>query len=77
MLLKGVTQTIQNEAKKQNGGFVSMLLGTLGESLLENVLAGKGMNRVGEGVIRAGNGVATKKQGRRIVRAGHKNKMNS
>ena len=76
MLLKGVTQTIQNEAKKQNGGFVSMLLGTLGESLLENVLAGKGMNRAGEGVIRAGNGVATKKQDRRIVRAGHKNKMN-
>ena len=53
-----------------------MLLGTLGESLLENVLAGKGMNRAGEGVIRAGNGVATKNQDRRIVRAGHKNKMN-
>ena len=33
-----------------------MLLGTLGSSLLGNILAGKGINRTGEGVIRAGYG---------------------
>ena len=42
LLLKGVSETIQNEAKKQKRGFISMLLGTLGASLLENILAGKG-----------------------------------
>ena len=46
----------QNEAKEQKGGFLSMLLGTLGASLLENILVGKGINRAGEGVIRAGYG---------------------
>ena len=51
-----VSETIQNEAKKQKGGFISMLLGTLGASLLENILAGKGINRAGEGVIRSGYG---------------------
>ena len=55
-LLKGVSETIQNEAKEQKGGFISMLLGTLGASLLRNMLAGKGMNRSGEGIIRAGYG---------------------
>ena len=54
LLLKGVTATIQNEVKEQNGGFLSMLLGTLGASLLGNILVGKGINRAGEGVIRAG-----------------------
>ena len=39
--LKGVTKTIQNKAKEQKGGFLSMLLGTLGASLLENLLAEK------------------------------------
>ena len=56
LLLKGVSETIQNEAKEQKGGFLSMLLGTLGASLLGNMLAGKGLNRAGEGFIRAGNG---------------------
>ena len=54
LLLKGVTETVQNEVKEQKGGFLSMLLGTLGASLLGNILAGKGMNRAGEGFIRAG-----------------------
>ena len=54
LLLKGVSETIQNEAKEQKGGFFSALLGTLGASLLGNILAGKGMNRAGEGFIRAG-----------------------
>ena len=56
LLLKEVSETIQNEAKEQKGGFLSMLLGTLGASLLGNILAGKGINRVGEGIVRAGYG---------------------
>ena len=56
LLLKGVSETIQNEAKEQKGGFLCMLLVTLGTSLLDNILAGtgKGMNRAGEGFIRVG-----------------------
>ena len=54
LLLKGVTETVQNEVKEQKGGFLSMLLGTLSASLLGNILAGKGMNRAWEGFIRAG-----------------------
>ena len=58
ILLKGVTKTIENETKVQRGGFLSMLLGTLGASLLENLLTGrKGIVRAGEGVVRAGEGV--------------------
>ena len=56
LLLKGVSETIQNEAKKQKGGFITMLLGTLGTSLLRNMLAGKGINRPGDRMIRAGYG---------------------
>ena len=55
-LPEGVGETIQNEAKEQRGGFLSMLLGTLGASLLGNILAGRKINRSGEGVIRAGYG---------------------
>ena len=51
LLLKGVSQTVQDEAKEQKRGFLSMSLGTLGESLLGNILAAKGINRAGEGVI--------------------------
>ena len=64
LLLKGVSETVQNEVKEQKGGFLSMLLGTLGASLLRNILAGTGVNRAGKGVI------ATR-QGRGIVRAGY------
>ena len=60
VLLKGVSETIQNEAKEQRGGFISMLLGTLGASLLGDLLtkhlSGKGVVRAGEGAIRAGYG---------------------
>ena len=56
LLIKGVTKTVENEIKEQKGGFLSMLLGTLGASLLGNLLTGKGTNRAGEGVIRAGYG---------------------
>ena len=53
MLLKGVTETVQNKVKEQNGVFLTMLLGTLVASLLGNLLTGKGTNRTGEGIIRA------------------------
>ena len=55
-MLKGVTETVQNEVKEQKGGFLSMLLGTLGASWLGNLLTGRGMNRAGEGIIRASYG---------------------
>ena len=38
ILLKGVSKTIENETREQKGGFLGMLLGTLGASLLGNVL---------------------------------------
>ena len=57
ILLKGVTKTIENETKEQRGGFLSMLLGTLGASLLGNLLSGKGLARAGEGIVRVGEGV--------------------
>ena len=49
LLLKGVTETVQNEVQEQKGGFISMLLGTLGVNLLQNILSGKGINRAGKG----------------------------
>ena len=56
ILLKGVRETIQNKAKEQKGGFLSVLLGTLGGSLLGDLLtknlADKGTIRAGEGVVR-------------------------
>ena len=58
VLLEGVSKTIQNEAKEQRGGFLPILLGTLGSSLLGNLLTGgKGLARAGEGTIRASKGV--------------------
>ena len=60
VLLKGVSETIQHEAKEQRGGFLCMLLGTLGASLLGDVLSkglsGKGVIRADKGTIRAGYG---------------------
>ena len=67
LLLKGVTETVQNEVKEQKGGFLNMLLGTLGASLLGNLLTGKGVNKKGKGINRAGEG---------FVRAGYGNKEN-
>ena len=55
-LLKEVSETIRNESKEQKGGFISVLLGTLGVSLLGNMLAGKGVIRAGEGTARVGYG---------------------
>ena len=65
ILLKGVTKTIENETKEQKGGFLSMLLGTLGASLLGNLLSGKG-------IVRAGSGNEERKG---IVRPGSWNEM--
>ena len=62
ILLKGVTKTIKNETKEQKGGFLSMLLGSLGASLLGNLLSRKGIARAGfrnnkrKGIVRAGSG---------------------
>ena len=56
LLLKGITESVQNEIKEQKGGFLSMLLGTLGASLLGNLLTGKGIHRAGEGIVRAVEG---------------------
>ena len=56
LLLEGVSERIKNEAKKQKGGFLKVLLGTLGASLLGTMLAGKGVIRAGEGTIRVGYG---------------------
>ena len=60
LLLKGITESVQNEIKEQKGRFLSMLLGTLGASLLGNLLTGKGVNKKGKGIHIAGE---------RIVRA--------
>ena len=58
LLLKEVTETVQNEVKEQKGGFHRMLLGTLGASLLGNLLTEKGIYRAGKGkgIVRASYG---------------------
>ena len=38
ILLDGITETVKSEVKEQKGGFLSMLLGTLGVSLLGYLL---------------------------------------
>ena len=79
LLLKGVTETVQNEIKEEKGGFLSMLLGTLGTSLLRNILAEKGINKKGKEIIRAGEGATKlKRQGKGTVRAryGHRSSKN-
>ena len=54
LLINGVGKTNKNEAKEQKGGFLGMLIGTLGANLLGNLLTGKGSIRAGEQIIRAG-----------------------
>ena len=56
LLLEGVSETVKNEAKEQKGGFLSVLLGTLGASLLGNLLLGKGFIRAREGTARVSYG---------------------
>ena len=64
-LLKGVSETVQKEAKKQKGGFLSMLLGPIGASLLGNILTGQGA--IAKSVSKE---TRSKRQGREINRAG-------
>ena len=66
LLREGVNETTENETKEQKG-FLSMLLVTLGASLSGNILAGKGINKAGEGAV-------AKRQVWGIVRAGYENK---
>ena len=66
LLLKVVTETVQNEVKWQKGGFISMLLGTLSASLLGNLLTGRGIDR-------AGKGHGINRAGETIVRVGYGN----
>ena len=60
LLPEGTSETIQNEAKGQRGGFLAMLLGTLCASLLGDILTGRAINRAGEGhgqgIVLAGYG---------------------
>ena len=71
--LKRVTEIVKNETKEQKGGFLSMLLSTLGVSLLGNLLVGKGIvragsgNKKGNGIVRVGSGNEKEKG---IARAG-------
>ena len=65
ILLKGITETIENETKEEKGGLLRMLLGTLGASLLGNMLTGRG-------ILRASYG---NKEGTEVLRAGYENKI--
>ena len=56
LLLDEIIETVKNEVKERKGGFLSMLLGTLGANLLGNMLADRGLLRAGKGTIRAGYG---------------------
>ena len=51
LLIKDKSKTIEKEGSRQKGGFLSMLLGTLGATLLGNLLAGKYLIRTGERTI--------------------------
>ena len=77
LLLKGVTESVQNEVKEQKGGFLGMLLGTLGASLLGNILTGKGAFHAGKEIHGAGKGKGIYRAGEGIVRAGEGNNMDA
>ena len=68
ILLKGVAKWTTNETKEQKEWFLSMSLGTLGASLLWNLLTGKGI--LGAGSVRPSSFASQNKKGKRIVRAG-------
>ena len=63
LLIKGVSKTIKNNAKEQNGGFLSMLLATLDASLLRNISADKGSIIAAKGAIATGQGPGTIRAG--------------
>ena len=78
LLVKGITETVQNEVKEQKRGFLSALLGTLGASLLGNILTAIAMSQ-GWGIYRAGKGKGKgiNTAGEGIVRAGYRNNNNN
>ena len=63
LLLKGVTESVQNEIKEQKRVFLSMLLGTLGVSLLGNLLSGKEINKKDKAINKAGEGIVRAEEG--------------
>ena len=75
LLIEGVTKTVQNKVKEQKGGFLSMLLGTLGASLLGNIFTGRVAiaTSQGRGIYRAGKGKGKgiNRAGEGIIRAGY------
>ena len=71
LLIQGVSETIENEAKEQKGGFISMLLGTLYASLLGNLLLGKGFVLADQGTAATSRGEGTIRAGEGGNRAGH------
>ena len=80
LLVKGITETLQNEVKEQKGGFLSTLLGTLDASLLADLLIGKGPVATGQGwgIYRAGKGKGKgiNRAGEGVLRAGYGNNNN-
>ena len=73
LLLKGVTETVQNEVTEQKRGFLTMLLGTLGATLLGNILTGQGVKTTsqGRGINRAGKSWGVNRAGEEVLRAGY------
>ena len=53
LLIKDISEAIENEAKEQKARFLDMLLGTLGAILLGNLITGESTIRAGQGTIRA------------------------
>ena len=74
VLLKRVTKTIKNETKEQKGGFLSILLGTLGARLLGNLLTGKRVGRTG--YAQSLSSALHNNQGQGIIRASYRLKNN-
>ena len=72
LLLKGVTETVQNEVTEQKRGFLTMLLGTLGATLLGNILTGQGVKTSqGRGINRAAKSWGVNRAGEEVLRAGY------
>ena len=72
-MIKGISKTTKNEAKEANGRFFSMLLGTLGASLLGNLLTGKGMKpskTLVDRVVKVSNRTRANIHGQGVMRPG-------
>ena len=66
ILLKVVTKKLKNKTREQRGGFLGILIGTLGSIFLGNLLSG-------ERIVRAGSG---NKKRKGILRAGYGKEWN-